>query len=449
MDTIRLNMTHTSTEKAEETIESLDVIRSEIDSSVSVLADTKGPEIQVKTSSGEKVEVEEGEELSILPEGEGSASLSVDFPSLHKYLNPGNKVYVGDGQVELMVTEIDGEEICCRVVYSGLLPPGQGIHIPDIEFPLPTITEEDREGIKSMAGEGIDWLALSFVREADDIRKARGLLEKEERDEDPTSVIAKIETTEALDNLKEIVEEADGLMVARGDLGIAVDMEEVPFIQKKIIRLANQYAKPVITATQMLESMIESPVPTRAEVGDVANAVLDGTDALMLSAETAVGSFPVKTVRAMHNIAEKAETHDLGPKVSEESTGPEGVAPAIGRSACAMAERLGAEAIISSTRSGYTARLIAKYRPRLPIVAVTPSEKVYRQLSLVWGVDPVVIEGAESTDQMIDMSIESAVGEGYLEDGDLVVVTAGVPFAVKGTTNLIKVERVGGEIDSS
>ena len=444
LDTARINMTHTDKEKARDIIRTVDRIRTEERSSFSILADTQGPEIQVRTSTGDSMRVREGEQLSVFPREEKGASLLVDYPSLHRYLNKGNKIYLGDGEVELVVSEIDGERISCTVTYSGLIPSEKGIHIPDIRLPLPTITEKDREEISFLAKQGIDWLAVSFVRDAGDIQEARELLlDEEENAEDPTLIIAKIETTEALENIDEIIEEADGIMVARGDLGIAVDMEEVPFIQKQIIRLANRSAKPVITATQMLESMIEDPVPSRAEAADVANAVLDGTDALMLSAETAVGSFPVKTVQTMHMIAEKAETNQIGLNVSEDSNKLEGVAPAIGRSACAMADRLNAKAIISSTRSGYTARLIARYRPRLPILAVTPSIKVYRQLSLVWGVESLLIEDAENTDQMIKMSIKSAVEEGYLEDEDVVVITAGVPFAVRGTTNLIKVERVG------
>ena len=261
---------------------------------------------------------------------------------------------------------------------------------------------------------------------------------------DEIPIIGRIETVEEVENIDAIAREADGLMVARGDLAMAIGMEEVPFLQKDIIRLANNQAVPVITATQMLETMISAPTPTRAEITDVANAVLDGTDALMLSGETAIGSYPVKSVSTMRKIARKADANfspqeslDILPNGKMDKTAPE-----IGRAACSMADRLGAKAIITSTRSGYTGRLVARFRPRVPIIAVTPSRAVYNQLALVWGIKPIQVETTRDTDRMIEKSISSVKDEGYVERGDLVVVTAGVPFAVEGTTNLIKVEEV-------
>lgn len=448
MSAARLNLTHSTHKEQSETISKLRKLSEDLQKPLAIIADTKGPEIQAKPSSNKKLTLSQGQKITISPSSEMSnpADLIVDFPHLHKYVNEGNIIFLGDGEIELKILDADFPSIECEALNGGSIEGKKGIHIPQIKLPLPTITKQDKQDIKFAVNQGVDWIALSFVQNVSDIREAKELLKslKDEDNENPTLIIAKIETTKAVENIDEILDEADGLMVARGDLGMAVDMEDVPFIQKKIIRMSNCAAKPVITATQMLESMIDFPSPTRAEVTDVANAVLDGTDAVMLSAETAIGSYPVKTVSTMNKIAQKAESHQQEQNSFMDGIGTiEGTAPAIGRAACSIAKSINAAAIITSTRSGYTARLVSRFRRNSPIFAITPSPKVYNQLSLVWGVTPLEVNTtANNTDEMIKASISTAGEKGYLEKGDRVVVTAGIPFAVRGTTNLIKVEEV-------
>ncbi|MCF7876500.1 pyruvate kinase [Candidatus Bipolaricaulota bacterium] len=441
----RLNLSHGTRDGHSDLIASLKKVRSEKDLPLSIIADTKGSEVRIRPAEGGKVHLHEDDRV-LLTTGQsgGKNSFIADYEGIKEFLDEENEVIVGDGDLSLTVESFSDRGVHCRAMSSGVISGRQRITVPGKSFPLPPITERDKEDIKFAVSEGADWLALSFVKGGEEIKEARELARKVAGDEVP--VIAKIETAEAVENIEEIARVADGLMVARGDLAMALGMEEVPFLQKRIIRLANNMAKPVVTATQMLETMINAPTPTRAEVTDVANAVLDGTDAIMLSGETAIGSYPVKTVSTMRKIAKKAEENfstssnnlasQLDGKRSE-------TAPEIGRASCSMAERLGARAIISSTRSGYTARLIARFRPGVQIVAVTPSESVYNRLSLVWGVKPIRMETTRNTDQMIEKSICSTREKGYVGQGDLVVVTAGVPFSVEGTTNLIKVERVG------
>ncbi|MBS3736078.1 MAG: pyruvate kinase [Candidatus Bipolaricaulota bacterium] len=440
----RLNLSHGTKEKHSDLIASLKKIRNDNDLPLSIIADTKGPEVRIRPAEGGDIHLNE-DEVVLLTSGRAGEhkSFIADYEDIRGFLDEGYEVIVGDGELSLTVETVSDRGVRCRTMSSGVISGRQRITVPGISFPLPPITEQDKKDIKFAVSEGADWLALSFVKGGEEIKQAKELAR--DVDDRDVPVIAKIETAESVENIEEIALVADGLMVARGDLAMALGMEEVPFLQKRIIRLANNMAKPVVTATQMLETMIDAPTPTRAEVTDVANAVLDGTDAIMLSGETAIGSYPAKTVSTMRKIARKADdnfspsnnlTSQLDGKRSE-------TAPEIGRASCTMAERLEAGAIITSTRSGYTARLIARFRPEVQIIAVTPSRSVYNQLALVWGVKPIRMETTRNTDQMIEKSIYSAREEGYVDKGDLVVVTAGVPFSVEGTTNLIKVEQVG------
>ncbi|MFW6006185.1 MAG: pyruvate kinase [Candidatus Bipolaricaulota bacterium] len=440
----RLNLSHGTKEEHSGFIASLKKLRNDKDLPLSIIADTKGPEVRIRPAEGGDIHLSE-DEVVLLTSGQAGEhkSFVADYEDIRDFLDEGYEVIVGDGELSLTVESVSDRGVCCRTMSSGVISGRQRITVPGTSFPLPPITEQDKKDIKFAVSEGADWLALSFVKGGKEIKQAKKLARDVADREVP--VIAKIETAEAVENIEEISRVADGLMVARGDLAMALGMEEVPFLQKRIIRLANNMAKPVVTATQMLETMIDAPTPTRAEVTDVANAVLDGTDAIMLSGETAIGSYPAKTVSTMRKIARKADdnfspsnnlTSQLDGKRSE-------TAPEIGRASCTMAERLEARAIITSTRSGYTARLIARFRPEVQIIAVTPSRSVYNQLALVWGVKPIRMETTRNTDQMIEKSIYSAKEEGYVDKGDLVVVTAGVPFSVEGTTNLIKVEKVG------
>ncbi|MBS3787985.1 pyruvate kinase [Candidatus Bipolaricaulota bacterium] len=440
----RLNLSHGTRAEHSELIANLQKVRNEKNLPLSIIADTKGPEVRIRPADGGEVHLSEGNRVLLTTGQSGEKNgFIADYEDIREFLGKGDELIVGDGNLSLTVESISKSGVECRAMSSGVISGRQRITVPGISFPLPPITERDKEDIKFAVSEGVDWLALSFVKGGEEIKQAKEMARDVANRVVP--VIAKIETAEAVENIEEIARVADGLMVARGDLAMALGMEEVPFLQKRIIRLANNMAKPVVTATQMLETMIDAPTPTRAEVTDVANAVLDGTDAVMLSGETAIGSYPAKTVSTMRKIAKKAEDNffptdnlasELDGKKSE-------TAPEIGRASCSMAERLGARAIITSTRSGYTARLIARFRPEVQIIAVTPSEAVYNQLALVWGVKPIRMETTRNTDQMIEKSIYSAREEGYVDKGDLVVVTAGVPFSVEGTTNLIKVEQVG------
>jgi pyruvate kinase len=446
VDCARINLSHGDEEGHRELISHLKKFRREMDVSLSIMADTKGPEVRIEPTSDEEIELVKGDEAVLVTDGsQREGDLSTEFEGLGSVLSVGDELIVGDGDLSLTVSGEGAKAIKCKALGSGTIAGRQRITVPGKSFPLPSITDQDTEDIKFAVGQDVDWIALSFIKSSEDIREAREIINSASGPNQDIPVMAKIETVEAVENIEDITREADGLMVARGDLAMAIGLEEVPFLQKKIIHLANEVAKPVVTATQMLETMIEVPTPTRAEITDVANAVLDGTDALMLSGETAIGNYPVKTVTTMRKLAEKAESNfphsDTSGKELNSEKGQ--TAPEIGRAACSMAERLGARAIITSTRSGYTARLISRFRPEVRIAAVTPSKRVFNRLAMVWGITPIQVETTQDTDEMIEKSIRSVREEGYVDSGDKVVVTAGVPFAVEGTTNLIKVETVG------
>lgn len=445
VDCARINLSHGDENGHEELIKDLKKFRKEMDVPLSIVADTKGPEVRIEPIEREAISLKEGDKVDFVTDRvSGCGDLRVSFSELDQLLSVGDEVMVGDGDLSLAVAQVGNGIIKCEALGSGKIAGRQRITVPGKSFPIPSITDQDKEDIGFAVSQGVDWIALSFIKSEDDIKEAREIIHSAGGSNRDIPIMAKIETVEAVENIKEITREADGLMVARGDLAMAIGLEEVPFLQKKIIRLANNMAKPVVTATQMLETMIHVPTPTRAEITDVANAVLDGTDAVMLSGETAIGDYPVKTVTTMRKLAEKAEANFPQMEATEENLNREKdeTAPEIGRAACSMAERLGARAIITSTRSGYTARLISRFRPRVRIVAVTPSKTVFNRLAMVWGITPIQVETTQDTDEMIEKSIRSVKEAGHVSKHDLVVVTAGVPFAVEGTTNLIKVEEV-------
>jgi pyruvate kinase len=365
--------------------------------------------------------------------------VSISYPNLPREVKPGDTLLLGDGALELKVLESTGQDVRCRVIIGGRLSSFKGINLPSRSIKAPSLTKKDKEDLAFGIENEVDYVALSFVRSAADVRTARNFIKKRGS---AIPIIAKIEKHEALENIDEIIHVVEGIMIARGDLGVETPLEKVPLVQKLLIKKSNQAGKPVITATQMLRSMVDSPRPTRAEVTDVANAIFDGTDAVMLSEETATGKYPVKAAATMARIAKEAEsgfpfetwTHMLEP------TSGKSLPEAVSCAACNLAESINASAIITFTQTGSTARLVAKCRPRRPILAMTPLEETYRCLALVWGVVPFLSETMKDTDEMIDRAFKVALHSGIVKRGQIVVITAGSPVGVPGTTNLIKAE---------
>ncbi|GAB7388640.1 pyruvate kinase [Bacillaceae bacterium] len=444
MNVARLNFSHGNYDEHKRRIERIRQAAQETGRTVAILLDTKGPEIRTGVLKEEPVELVQGETIVLTTEEiPGDASrVSVTYEGLPQDVRPGSTILVDDGLIELRVEKVEGTEIVCRIINGGLLKNRKGVNVPGVKIQLPGITEKDAKDIEFGIEHGVDFIAASFVRKASDILEIREILEKHGAD---ISVIAKIENQEGVQNVDEILQVADGLMVARGDLGVEIPAEEVPLVQKRLIAKCNALGKPVITATQMLDSMQRNPRPTRAEASDVANAIFDGTDAIMLSGETAAGKYPVEAVQTMDRIALRTEQALAYREIlNEASSGKQlTVTDAISQAVANAALDLDATAIVTPTESGHTARMIAKYRPKAPIVAVTPHEEVQRKLSLVWGVYPTTADYAESIDEMLDISVQKAIESGIVNYGDLVVVTAGVPVRESGTTNLMKVHIVG------
>lgn len=444
LNVARLNFSHGTYEDHERRIKAIRQAAAEVGKTVAILMDTKGPEIRLGILEKEPVYLEVGDRIILTTEEiKGNKErISVTYKQLPQDVREGNTILLADGLISLKVLQVAGTEINCEVENGGELRSRKGVNVPGVPVNLPAITEQDIKDIKFGIAHNLDFIAASFVRKPDDIIAIRKLLEKEGADLD---IIAKIENQEAVDNLEEIIKVADGIMVARGDLGVEIPAEEVPLIQKIIIDKCNRVGKPVITATQMLESMIDNPRPTRAEASDVANAILDGTDAVMLSGETAVGKYPVEAVATMARIAVTAESAINYEEilVRKGRNLSRTVTDAISYATCATAQDLEAAAIISSTESGYTPKMVSKYKPKAPIIAVTPHAKVLRKLSLTWGVQPLLVGHTKDTDSMISSAVEVSLEAGLISAGDLVVITAGVPVGVHGTTNLLKVHTVG------
>ncbi len=447
LNVCRLNFSHGDFEEHGARIVNIREAAKQTGKTVGILLDTKGPEIRTNTMENGAIELEEGAEIIVsMTEVVGTTEkFSITYPGLIDDVHVGSKILLDDGLIGLEVLDInktDGE-IKAKVLNPGTLKNKKGVNVPNVSVNLPGITEKDANDIVFGIEQGIDFIAASFVRRASDVLEIRELLEKHNAAH--IQIISKIENQEGVDNIKEILEVSDGLMVARGDLGVEIPAEEVPLVQKDLIKQCNALGKPVITATQMLDSMQRNPRPTRAEASDVANAIFDGTDAIMLSGETAAGSYPVEAVQTMHSIASRAEQALNYSEILQQRSkqvGPS-ITDAIGQSVVHTALNLNASAIVAPTESGYTAKIVSKYRPQSPIVAVAANDSVARRLSLVWGVTPVVGERVSTIDDMLDHAVNDAVKTGVVAHGDLVVITAGVPVGESGATNLMKVQVVG------
>ena len=436
LNVCRMNFSHGSHEEHKGRMDLVKKLREELNMPTAILLDTKGPEIRTGQFDAPEVLLEEGQTFTItMKDVMGNKErCTVSYKGLANDVKAGDTILIDDGLVGLTVKEVNGDDIVCEVQNSGIVKNHKGVNVPGVKVNLPAITEKDRSDIEFGIEQGIDFIAASFVRKVSDVLAIREILE--ENNATHIKIISKIENQEGVDNLDEIIEVSDGIMVARGDLGVEIPTEEIPVVQKLMIKKCNEAGKPVITATQMLDSMIRNPRPTRAEVTDVANAIYDGTDAIMLSGETAAGKYPVEAVKTMATIAKRAEETIRNKKGQVNRSN--NVTDAISYATCATARDLEARAILSATASGHTARMVSKFRPDCPIVATTNNEGVRRQLSLTWGVHPVMTENCQNTDQIIESSIEAAKAANYLNTNDLVVITAGAG----GTTNLIKVETV-------
>jgi pyruvate kinase len=447
MNVARLNFSHGDHDEHGQRIKNIREAAKKINKNVAILLDTKGPEIRTHNMVNGAIELEVGKQVTIsMNEVEGTPEkFSVTYEGLIDDVDSGSKILLDDGLIGLEVLEVNrgAKEIHTRILNGGTLKNKKGVNVPGVSVNLPGITEKDAKDILFGIEQGVDFIAASFVRRASDVMEIHKLLE--ENNGTQIHIIPKIENQEGVDNIDEILEVSDGLMVARGDLGVEIPAEEVPLVQKELIKKCNDLGKPVITATQMLDSMQRNPRPTRAEASDVANAIFDGTDAIMLSGETAAGMYPVEAVQTMHNIASRAETAlDHKRLLSNRSKGTDtNITDAIGQSVAHTALNLSCNAIITPTESGHTARMISKYRPKAPIVAVTSHESVYRRLSLVWGVYPQLGETARTTDDMLDIAVQESLNSQIVKHGDLVVITAGVPVGESGTTNLMKIHVVG------
>ncbi|MBG9988144.1 pyruvate kinase [Aerococcaceae bacterium DSM 111176] len=449
MNVARFNFSHGDHEEQLERFNTLKAARENTNPNVAMLLDTKGPEIRTHLIKDNKAVLSKGNIVRIaMSEVEGDADkFSVSYADLINDVEVGGHILIDDGLVDLLVTEIDreNEEIVAEILNTGIIKSRKGVNVPNVSLNLPAITEKDEADIRFGAREGIDFIAASFVRRASDVLAIREVLEEEGRTD--IKIISKIENQEGVDNIDDILEVSDGIMVARGDLGVEIPTADVPIYQKDIIRKCNEAGKPVITATQMLDSMQSNPRPTRAEAGDVANAIFDGTDAVMLSGETAAGDYPLEAVQTMASIAVRTEEALIGQdKVALKSYDKGDLTEAIGQAVGHTARNLGIQTIVAATSSGHTAQMISKYRPKANILAATFSESVNRQLALVWGVDAFVIETPDTTDEMLDLATELAINEGYAHEGDLIIITAGVPVHETGTTNLMKVQQIGTQL---
>ncbi|NLK51312.1 MAG: pyruvate kinase [Syntrophomonadaceae bacterium] len=443
MDVARLNFSHGTHEEHLERIKAIRQAMIHTGKRVALMLDTKGPEIRTGNLQTETIILNEGEQITLTTDdvlGDENR-LSVSYRGLPQDVKPGNMILIADGLIGLKVLQIKGNDITCEIVNGGEIGSRKNVNVPGVAIRLPGMTQKDVADINFGIDQKIDFIAASFVRRASDILDIRRILEERGAD---IHVIAKIENQEGVDNLDEIVQVADGVMVARGDLGVEIPTEEVPLVQKLIIDKCNLVGKPVITATQMLESMVRNPRPTRAEASDVANAIFDGTDAIMLSGETAAGKYPVEAVKTMARIARRAEKSVNYREIirARRIAYKPSITDAISHATCSITADLGGAAIITATTSGITARTVAKYRPEAPIIATTPSERVAAKLCLIWGVYPVLVEATEGTDRMIEEAIAAGLKAGLVRSGDLVVITAGVPAGVAGSTNLIKVHLI-------
>lgn len=448
MNAARFNFSHGSHEEHLNRLNLLKSVRDSMGRPVAAILDTKGPEIRIQSFETKSISLEAGDSFTLTTrEVQGNGSLvSVTYPELHKEVSVGQEILIDDGLVALKVEEINGQDIRCVVENGGALSANKSINIPGVHIHLPALTEKDVSDIRFGVENDFDFIAASFVRRAADVQAVREVLDRFGGQE--VRIIAKIENQEGVDNIDEILEAADGIMVARGDLGVEIPAAKVPILQKQIIRKGLQAGKPVITATQMLDSMMRNPRPTRAEVSDVANAVFDGTSCVMLSGETAGGKYPLEALTAMVNIVEEAEQsiHYWRQFEKRRVIPASNINDAITHTCCLTAKDLEAKAILAATNSGRTARMICRFRPACPVAALTMHEKVRRQLAICWGVIPFLTGEVTSTDRIFSLSAEVALKERLVQNGDTVVITAGVPLGKSGSTNLIKAAIVNEEL---
>lgn len=444
MNVARCNFSHGTYDEHKKRMDMVKKLRKEVGKPVAILLDTKGPEVRVKNFKEGKVALEAGQLFTLTAEEvEGTKEkVSVTYNRLYEDLEVGMRVLIDDGLIEMKVEKVDKNDIVCRVINGGVVSDHKGVNVPDVDLSMPYISDKDREDILFGISQDVDFVAASFVQKKEDIMQLRKLLEKNGGED--IKIISKIENAQGVANIDDIIEVSDGIMVARGDMGVEIPYEEVPVIQKKIIKKVYRAGKQVITATQMLESMIKNPRPTRAETTDIANAVYDGTSAIMLSGETAAGAYPVEAVRTMVRIAERTEQDvDYRKRFFELERGANpDITDAICHATCTTALDLNAKAIVTVTKSGRSARMISRYRPVSDIISCATTEKVCRQLSLSWGVTPLLIKEEQEVFHLFDNAIAAAEKMGLLTTGDLTVITSGVPIGFSGTTNMIKVQIV-------
>jgi pyruvate kinase len=444
MDVARLNFSHGTREDHARVIARIREVSSRLRTPVAILQDLQGLKIRLGTFQGGRATLKSGEEFLITTRKvEGTASqASTSYDHLSRDVKSGDRVLIADGIIELQVLGADETTVRCRVVVGGEVSDHKGINLPGVTISASSLTTKDQADLRFGIQQGVDYVAVSFVRGSADIQEVKALVSGTGAN---TPVIAKLEKPEAVQHLEDILRASDGVMVARGDLGVEMPLEEVPLVQKEVIRRARDHAIPVITATQMLESMIEHPRPTRAEASDVANAIFDGTDAVMLSAETAVGKYPVETVRIMSRIVTQADQAPRPPAAERATDRALTFPDVISEAACRAARELRARVIVAFTQSGSTARLLAKYRPEVPILAFSPSEQIRQRLCLCWGVVPKTIRPTQHTDELVEEIEVVLLEEKAVHPKDALVIVAGVPMWVRGTTNLIKLQRVGAK----
>ena len=444
MNVARLNMSHGTHEEHRRRVNTVKRLREEMDVPIAILMDTKGPEIRTGQFK-EKVLLENGQKFvfSTQPRPGDSTGCSISFADLPKDVQIGTHILVDDGLIDTVVENVTDTDIECRVLNGGPISSYKGINVPGITLSMPYISEKDREDLAFCVEEDLDFIAASFVRSADDIVMIRNELESHNCRN--IRIISKIENTDGVENIDDIIRVSDGIMVARGDLGVEIPMEDIPVLQKQLIHKAYAAGKQVITATQMLDSMMKNPRPTRAEATDVANAIYDGTSAIMLSGETAAGAYPIEAVKTMVRIAERAESEIDYVRQLEHWEGEtsKDVTSAISHATCTTAHDLGAVAIMTVSKTGLTARSISKFRPACPIISGTTDPKVLNQMSLSWGVVPIMLEEKTSTDDLFEHVVATAESRGLVSAGDIAVITAGIPLGISGTTNMLKVHLVG------
>lgn len=448
MNVARMNFSHGTHEEQKARLDMIKKLREELNLPVAALLDTKGPEIRIGDVEGGKLELKPGQEFTLTTEEMlgTEKKVTITYKELYKDVEPGDSILIDDGLIGMEVVRIDESDIVCRVKNGGFVSNHKGVNVPGVELNMPFVSPKDLADIVFAVEQDYDFIAASFTRTAEDIIEIRKILQ--EHGGEKIHIIAKLENKQGVKNCEDILRVADGIMIARGDMGVEIPLEEVPVIQKELIRKAMHMGKPVITATQMLDSMMKNPRPTRAETSDVANAIYQGTSAIMLSGETAAGAYPIEAVQTMAKIAERTEqdidySREFKPRKLAEA--PD-VTSAISHATCTTAADLKAAAIVAVSKSGRTVSRIAKYLPVCPIIGCTTDERVYRQLNLLWGVTPVVMKEANTADELFDHAVELAEQKGLIARGELVVIAAGVPVGLSGTTNMMKVQIAGNAL---